>query len=304
MPDAIKLPAGPGPRPLVSVVIPVYNRCPFIRETIESVMQQGYEPLEIVVVDDGSTDGSFEVLEGLEKKGYIHLLTHADRGNLGQSASLNLAIRNARGEFIAVLDSDDLFADDKIPSQLEFLQANPDVGMVYGQGHAVDARGEFLFKVPGDGHEEPGDPNRLLLDCYMALPGGALIRKSVLEQVGLFEESFRAGQDHDMALRIMEATKVAYLPKLAFYYRKHGDSISAKGRERRWRTGMEILRRAAERYPYKRSTLRKRKAVLHFRLGQTYWRESGKLKSISHLLMAGVLDPLRAVGVILGREKA
>lgn len=291
-------------RPLVSVVIPVYNRCAYIGKAIESVLIQNYEPLEIVVVDDGSTDGSFEILGELAKEGAIHLLTHPGRENLGQSASLNLALENARGEFVAVLDSDDLFAAEKIPSQLEFLQANPDVGMVYGQGHAVDADGEFLFKVPGDGHEEPGDPNRLLLDCYMALPGGALIRKSVLEQVGLFEVNFRAGQDHDMALRIMEATKVAYLPKLAFYYRKHGDSISTKGLERRWKTGLEILRRASERYPYKKSTLRKRRAVLHFRLGQTYWRESGKLRAIRHLLAAGILDPLRSVGVILGREKA
>ena len=291
-------------RPLVSVVIPVYNRNPYIREAVGSVLKQDHEPLEIVVVDDGSTDGSYEQLESLSKEGSIRLFTHTRRENRGQSASLNLAIRETRGEFIAVLDSDDLFAEGKISFQLEFLLKNPDVGMVYGQGHAVDAGGKFLFKVPADDHEESGDPNRLLLDCYMALPGGALIRKSILDQVGYFEELFRAGQDHDMALRIMEATKVAYLPMLAFYYRKHGDSISAKGLERRWKTGMEILRRAAKRYPYKKSTLRKRKAVLHFRLGQTYWRESGKLKSLRHMLLAGVMDPIRAFGVILGREKA
>ena len=291
-------------RPLVSIVIPVYNRSSYIREAVDSVLKQDHEPLEIVVVDDGSTDGSYEQLEELSKEGSIRLFTHPQRENRGQSASLNLAIRETRGEFIAVLDSDDLFAEGKISFQLEFLLINPDVGMVYGQGHAVDAGGDFLFKVPTDDHEESGDPNRLLLDCYMALPGGALIRKSILDQVGYFEESFRAGQDHDMALRIMEATKVAYLPMLAFYYRKHGDSISAKGLERRWKTGMEILRRAAKRYPYRKSTLRKRKAVLHFRLGQTYWRESGKLKSLGHMLLAGVMDPIRAFGVILGREKA
>ncbi|MDL0429711.1 glycosyltransferase [Marinobacter sp. TBZ242] len=289
---------------LVSVVIPSYNRARYIDYAVSSVLTQSYRPLQLIVVDDGSKDGSYEKLASYKAQGLVELLTHPDRQNLGQSASLNLGIRKAKGEYVAILDSDDLFSEGKISSQLKFLEENPDIGMVYGQGHAISADGDFLFKVPDDGHKEKSDPNRLLLDCYMALPGGALIRKSVLEQVGPFEEAFRAGQDHDMALRIMEATKVAYLPELAFYYRKHGDSISSKGLERRWKTGMEILRRAAERYPYKKSTLRKRRAVLHFRLGQTYWRESGRLKAIRHLFIAGVLDPLRAIGVVLGRERA
>src|SRR5690606_14136464 len=194
-----------------------------------------------------------------------------------------------------ILDSDDMFAPGKLRAQVEFLRDHPEVGMVYGQGHAINASGEFLFKVPGDGHAEPSDPNRLLLDCYMALPGGALIRRSVLDRVGSFEESFRAGQDHDMAIRIMEATPCAYLPKLAFYYRKHDDAISVKGLERRWLTGLEILRRANERYPYMRSTIRKRKAVLQFRLGQTYWRERRKAKALPHLISSGLLDPARAL---------
>lgn len=286
-------------KPLVSVVIPAYNRKLYIQEAIESALGQDYESIEVIVVDDGSTDGTYELIERLAAGGAVQLYTHPGRENRGQSASLNLALQKARGEFVAVLDSDDYFANDKVSVQAQYLLSNPDVGMVYGQGHAVDANGNFLFKVPDDLHEEPGDPNNLLLDCYMALPGGALIRKSVLDEVGLFEESFRAGQDHDMALRIMEASKVAYLPRLSFFYRKHGDSISAKGLERRWKTGMEILQRGAERYPYRKRTLRKRKAVLHFRLGQTYWRNSQRMEAISQLFLAGVLDPVRAVRVIL-----
>lgn len=289
---------------LVSVIIPSFNRSEFIQDALESVFSQSYENVETLVVEDGSSDDSYETLKAYEEKGLIRLLTHEGMLNRGQSASINLGLAHAKGKYIAILDSDDMFAGEKLLDQVSFLRKHPDIGMVYGQGYAVDARGDFLYKIPKDGHEEPGDPNRLLLDCYMALPGGSLVRKSTIHKVGLFEESFRAGQDHDMALRIMEATRVGYLPKLAFYYRKHGDSISAKGLERRWKTGMEILRRAAERYPYKKSTLRKRKAVLHFRLGQTYWRESCKLKAIRHVLMAGLLDPVRAVGVILRRENA
>lgn len=288
---------------LISVVIPAFNRAPYIEDALRSVFDQDYPSIELIVVDDGSSDGTYEILKKHHGHGAIKLLTHPNRGNRGQSAALNLGLREACGEFVAILDSDDMFAPGKLEDQASFLKANPEVGMVYGQGHAVDAGGNFLFEVPANGHEEAGDPNHLLLDCYMALPGGALIRKSVLDEVGFFEESFRAGQDHDMALRIMEATKTAYLPELAFFYRKHGDSISAKGLERRWKAGMEILERARKRYPYKRSTLRKRKAVLHFRLGQTYWREGGKMKALPHFVTSGALDPARALSVILGRER-
>lgn len=288
---------------LVSVIIPSYNRAAYIEAAINSALDQTYGSVEVIVVDDGSTDGSYEKLQQWEERGKLVLLTHPERRNRGQSASINLGIQQATGSYIAILDSDDMFAKEKLADQVAFLEANPETGMVYGQGHAVDADGNFLFKVPGDGHQELSDPNRLLLDCYMALPGGSLVRRSVFEKAGLFEESFRAGQDHDMAIRIMEATKCAYLPKLAFYYRKHDDSISVKGLERRWLTGLEILRRANERYPYMRSTIRKRKAVLQFRLGQTYWRERRKAKALPHLISSGLLDPARALMVLIGREQ-
>lgn len=288
---------------LVSVIIPSYSRITYIDAAIESVLVQTYKELELIVVDDGSRDGSYEKLLARSQNQDLTLLTHPHHENRGQSASINLGIRNAKGEYIAILDSDDMFSRTKLADQVAFLDANPEVGMVYGQGHAVDAEGKFLFKVPGDGHEEPGDPNRLLLNCYMALPGGALTRRAVFENVGYFEESFRAGQDHDMALRIMENTQCAYLPKLAFYYRKHDEAISVNGLERRWRTGMEILSRAVARYPYKASTVRKRRAVLQFRLGQTYWREHRRLKAIPHLVSSGLLDPVRALNVLSGRER-
>lgn len=288
---------------LVSVIIPSFNRELYIDEAVESVLAQNYTELELIVVDDGSTDSSYKKLQAWEAKGKLTLLTHPGHANRGQSASINVGLRHASGSYVAILDSDDMFAPTKLADQVAFLERNKEVGMVYGQGHAVDANGGFLFKVPDDNHTESGDPNAILLDCYMALPGGALIRRSIIKQVGEFEESFRAGQDHDMAIRIFEVTNVAYLPTLAFYYRKHGDSISAKGLERRWKTGMDILKRSEKRYPYQRVTIRKRKAVLCFRLGQTYWREGNRFKALPHLVLSGFLDPLRALNVLTSREQ-
>lgn len=286
----------------VSVLIPCFNRRTYIEKALESVLQQGAPLREIIVVDDGSTDGSYDFLLSYASHGTLKLLTHPQRQNRGQSASLNLALREASGEYVAVLDSDDLFAPKKLASQVEFLERNPEFGMVYGQGNAIDEEGNHIHRLLGKEHEEISDPNRLLLDCYMALPGSALVRKTVWDKVGYFEENFRAAQDHDMALRLMEAAPVAYLPELAFFYRKHGDSISQKGLERRWLTGFEILERARRRYPYRRSTIRKRAAVLNFRLGETYWREGRRLKALPYLLKAGFLHPARALRVLSARE--
>lgn len=289
-------------RSMVSVIIPSYNRIKYIEDAIASIEEQSYRDYEIIVVDDGSTDGSFELLEGFSKSGRISLYSHANNQNRGQSASINLGIMHATGSFVAVLDSDDYFAPDKLARQVSFLEKNHNVGMVYGQGHAVDANGTFLFKVPDDSHTESSDPNNLLLDCYLALPGGSLIRRSVFEKVGMFEESFRAGQDHDMALRIMEEFKVAFLPEVAFFYRKHGESISANGLETRWRTGMDILERAKKRYPYRKRTIRKRKAVINYRLGQVYLKCGQVRRSIGYLIASGFLDPVRAGRVLLGSK--
>lgn len=290
-------------KPLVSVLTPAYNRAAFISEAVESVLNQTYDNIEYIVIDDGSTDDTYSILQEYEDTGRLRLLTHKNRQNHGQSASLNLGLKAATGDYIVILDSDDRLHQDKIQKQVEFLEQNPGFGMVYGQAMAIDEGGKELFPIPPDNHVEPGDPNRLLLDCYMALPGGAMVRKTVFDCVGFFEEEFRASQDHDMVIRLAEAAPFAYMKGTAFYYRKHDDTISSQGLERRWRTGFEILNRAAVRYPYRRSTLRKRRALLHFRMGQVYWKKGNVGRSAIHILLAGFGDPVRAVNVILGVEK-
>lgn len=289
---------------MITVVIPVYNRKDYLLQAVESIFSQQAGEVEVIAVDDGSTDGSFELLEGLASNDQITLLTHELRANRGQSAAINLGIARAKGKYIAILDSDDWFASNKLKHQCEYLDSNPEIGMVYGKGIAVDSTGNELYSTLADDHVENGDPNRILLDCFIAIPGGALIRKSVLDAVGGFEESFRASQDHDMAIRLYEATQVSYLPEVAFYYRKHSDSISQQGLERRWKLGFEILNRAKQRWKYKPETLRKRKAVLHYHLGKVRLGQGRYFAALRQLLQCALLDPARSIRVLIGHEKA
>lgn len=287
---------------VVSVIVPAFNRAAYINQAIDSVLNQTYQSVELIVVDDGSTDSTYETLQKYGDK--ITLLTHEGRVNKGQSASINVALRVAKGEYIVILDSDDFWELNKLEVQVDYFEKHPEIGLVYTNGYGTNSNGDVTYHYHSEGHVDPDDPNAVLLDCYMALPVNAMVRKCVYDQVGFFNEDYRAAQDHDMLIRIAEVTKFAYLPDFLFYYRRHGDSISQKNLDVRWRTGFKILESAAKRYPYKKGTLRKRRAVLNYRLGQVYIKQKKYLKALGRLALAGMLDPFRSLRVLFRKETA
>jgi len=285
----------------VSVIIPAFNRARYIRQTVDSVLNQTYTNIETIVVDDGATDETREILESYTGK--IKILEHPGRQNRGQSASINLGLDYASGEYVAILDSDDYFEPNKIELQLEYLELHPDIGLIYCNGTAVDSNGEFLHDIYAPGHREYNNPENVLLNCYFLLPNNSLVRMSVFKKAGSFDESLRAAQDHDMAIRIAEVTRLAYLDKSLFHYRRHDESISKNNAATRWNNGFLILEKARNRYPYSPSVIRRRKAVLHFRLFQCALENKSRLKSLPHLTLAGLYDPVRAWAILMGRER-
>ena len=285
--------------PKVTVIIPCYNRGKFIRETLDSTLSQTYRDLEIVAVDDGSTDDTREILESYGKK--IRILEHPGRVNKGQSAAINLAMRSTQSKYVAILDSDDIWAPKKIEKQVEFLEKYPDIGLVYANGFDIDDNGKILYKRIQPGHVETNDPGRVLLECHFNIPSNALVLRTVIEAAGDFDESMRSAQDHDMAIRLAEITRLAYLDESLWYYRRHSDTQSML--RRRWEIGFRILDKASKRYPYSFSIKRKRLADLHFRLGQCLIEGKEYLHAMEHFILAGLFDPIRAINVIIGRER-
>lgn len=289
---------------LVTVLIPLYNRAQYIEETLTSVLNQDYPYIQLIVIDDGSTDGGDKIVERYADEGKLTLLRHPGNVNKGQSSALNLGLARASGEFIAVLDSDDLYVPGKIAKQVEFLNKNPEIGLVYGNGKAIDENGNIIYDINYNNRIEKSDPNEILLDCYFLLPQNSLVRARIYEKVGSFDENLRSGQDHDMLIRISEVTKIAHQHIDSFRYRRHSESISAKGTETRWRCGLIILKKAAGRYPYKASTIRKRRAVVNFRLGQSLLKHKRSyLEAVIRMSYAGILDPVRAWRIMTGKEK-
>lgn len=287
--------------PLVSVIIPCYNSKRFVAETVESVLNQTWPNIELMVIDDGCTDGSRGILESYGHR--LILLEYPGRVNKGQSAAINLGLRHCRGEYIAILDSDDIFAPEKIEKQISYLLDNPEIGLVYSNGYAINENGNILYEFYGNDHEEFSDANRVLKDCYFLLPNNSLVRRKPIELAGYFDENLRAAQDHDMAIRIAEITKLGYLSEHLFYYRRHKDSISHRNAKRRWKNGYKILRKAYKRYDYPIKTILGRLAVLNFRLGQCFFEEKRYIRAVLLFVAAGVCDPIRSMRVLLGREK-
>lgn len=287
--------------PLVSVIIPCFNRENYLVETIESVLNQTWPNIELIVVDDGCTDGSRAILEAYGHR--LTILEHHGRVNKGQSAAINVGLSFCRGDYIAILDSDDLFAPDKIEKQMNYLLSNPDVGLVYANGYAIDEHGNKLYDFYDDSHVERSDPSRVLMDCYFLLPNNALVRRAAFMEAGGFDENLRAAQDHDMAIRIAEVTRIGYLPDYLFCYRRHKDSISHKNAKRRWKNGYKILLKAYKRYAYPKSTVLSRLAVLNFRLGQCYYEDKRFIRAGLLFIAAGFCNPMRSMRVMLGRER-
>jgi glycosyltransferase involved in cell wall biosynthesis len=189
--------ATPAPAPLVSVIIPVYNGERIILGAVRSALAQTHENLEIFVVDDGSTDGTFAVLQSIDDP-RIRLL---QQPNAGTGAARNLALAQARGAYIAFLDSDDRWFPDKIETELRVLRSSPTpIGVAYSSYYPVDDRGRLLNLAAV--HHDAGNVLDVLLDGedYL-MPSVCLFDHRIFELLGPFNAG-RYHEDHEFILRV------------------------------------------------------------------------------------------------------
>lgn len=229
------------PRPLVSVVMPSFNQAAFIEEAVRSVLGQDYQPLELVVADGGSTDGTQLRLGALlgEFGGRLRWISERDSG---PANAINKALKLARGGVIGWLNSDDLYAAGAVSAAARHLAANPDTLMVYGEGEHIDAHGRTLGRYPT---RPPAASIQAFHDgCYICQPT-VFLRREVFDLVGWLDESLATAFDFDLWLRIFKRfpDRIAHLDRIQAYSRLHGECITQKQRRQVALEGVRLLAR-------------------------------------------------------------
>lgn len=200
--------------PRISVIIPTYNRARFLGRAIESVMAQSYRDFEVIVIDDGSTDSTREVVGAFSTDVWYYY-----QENSGFSASRNRGIALARGEYITFLDSDDVLLEDALQLGVEVLESHPDVGYVYGRAYYVDERDHIISVKKSATFEETcvldgKDQIRDMLFTYRIPINGVMVRRRCFESGAEFDEGLSyIAEDLLLFIRIAKKCSVGYIAK-------------------------------------------------------------------------------------------
>lgn len=193
----------------ISVIIPTYNSAKYIKDTIESVLNQTYKDLEIIVVDDGSTDNTKDIVSKYQVK-YIY------QENKGPAAARNRGIKEAQGEYIAFLDSDDVWMVEKLEKQMAIFE-NSTYAMIYcDMSHKVNEKIVHKSYLKEKGYRGPGSGDiheRLLKENFIFTPT-VLVKKEVLKKTGYFDESYKICEDYKMWLTIAKKYQIAFLDEV------------------------------------------------------------------------------------------
>ncbi|MHC4268334.1 MAG: glycosyltransferase family 2 protein [Planctomycetota bacterium] len=199
-------------QPLISVIIPAYNTGRYLGEALISVFEQDYKPIEVIVVDDGSTDNTAVVARSFKNVIYAYQL------NRGPSVARNTGLAMANGDVIAFLDADDFWPQGKLNIQVARLLSDPKIEIVLGR---IQCRGLFTARERKVRFEGPD--NTMINICL----GSGIFKKSVFEKVGYFDETLRYYEDHDWFLRAREhGISIVILRQITLYNRLHADSMS------------------------------------------------------------------------------
>jgi glycosyltransferase involved in cell wall biosynthesis len=213
--------------PKVSVVMPVYNSAEYVREAIDSILNQTFEDYELIIVDDGSTDGSEKIVDEYLRDRRVRVF---HKKNEGVTKTLNFGLAQSIGRYIARMDSDDVSMPDRLRLQVEFLDNNRQVGLLGTRFKAYHADGRFIENLDVELTNAELQP-KLLESCRFGHPT-IMMRRSVLEDLGAYDESQQAYtvEDYDLWLRIAEKYEVANLPQYLLNYRISPNQITQKKR--------------------------------------------------------------------------
>ena len=281
----------------ISVLVPVHNGEKTIQASLESILSQTFNDFEVIIIDDCSTDKSYEIVSQIKDP---RIVIMKNDHNIGLSASLNRALEKTRGEYIARHDSDDISIPNRFEFQARFLDANPDIGVLGGQMDIVDANGQKV-----DRYSLPLSHGllawNLLFDRSLAHPT-VMMRKDLLARVGNYSEEVRVSQDHQLWTKLVYVTRFANLPDAIVSYRQ-GEEIPGRLKIRE-----QFRNRMRSRQILASNLLRQEISSSQIRWMDASQRTSCTLldsqKMVVEDLIIRLYDAYKEAGILLSRDEA
>lgn len=233
--------------PKISVIMGVKNGERFLRESVESILVQTFNDFEFIIVDDGSTDATSEILkEYVARDPRVKIITNVQ--NLGLTKSLNIGVRAARGEYIARMDADDISLPERFEKQVKFLDEHPDHALVGSWAEVIDEKGNKIgkFEYP----TEDAELKKILIKINPFIHASIMMRRNALGQIGLYDEAWRYGQDYELYFRLASVAKIANLPEFLLKHRVDADSITRKNNKEQAKLALRARLHAIKRGQY------------------------------------------------------
>jgi len=219
-------------KPLVSIITPSFNQAEYIEETIQSVLDQTYQPVEYIILDGGSKDGTPEII----KKYQDRIASWISESDKGQTDAINKGFSRVSGSIIAWLNSDDTLLPNAVAQAVDFLSANPQVGLVYGDANYIDRDGQVIGKFPA-----AQTSLKKLRQGYVHIPQqAAFFRKSIWDQVGPLDPDFYFAMDYDLWVRIAQKAEIKYYPRIWANFRLHDDAKTISADDQCWPEMMRV----------------------------------------------------------------
>jgi hypothetical protein len=282
----------------VSVLVPAYNAAVTLKATLRSIAGQTVRPLEVIIVDDGSTDDTVEVARSFSKR--LPNLRVISTANCGVSRARNTAMAASSGEFVATLDSDDIWHPLYLERMLGRLDACPDAGLVYCFFHRVNSRGNIL--PPWSYISREGWTfYQILLRNFVACGSTTVFRRSLLDRVGPYDTSFAVCEDFHHLARCAWISPIAHVPETLVGYRSRTGSLSQQDRNI-CESRLLVLRRLASELPgLNRKILRLALAEAHRTFAKRMIKHAfgRRVEANLHWLRAVLLDPVRTFAALL-----
>ncbi|WP_315077731.1 glycosyltransferase [uncultured Clostridium sp.] len=208
---------------MVSIIVPTYNNEKYIESALQSIFNQTYKDIEIIVVDDGSTDNTSEVL-----KKYTNKIIYIKKENGGVASARNLGLNIANGEYIAFLDADDLYDKNKIEKQVKILKKCRDIDVIYNNADVIDENSKYINTLRSEGVYK--NKNNFL--CMMLTrqlipaPASIMLRKKCLEDGIRYNDNYLNAEDYDFILKLAERYKYEYIDESLYLYRRHKKNLT------------------------------------------------------------------------------